>query len=171
MLGVLFEEGVGRHPSISTGAYFFLPMIFFPYLSTTMLINFSRSITTGFLRIRFLSSLSSYSCDDRDPLQWKLRGVGMFTSFHHYYSTLITTAVRRVLQLPSLPHVMGREGDKKFSVREDRCFGCGACIALCPVNVLTLEDRMIYVDEPKCTHCKLCIPSCPVFALELVSVD
>ena len=94
----------------------------------------------------------------------------MFTSFYHYYSTLITTAVRRVLQLPSLPHVMGREPNKEFIVREDRCFGCGACIALCPVNVLTLDQRMIYVDEPNCTHCQLCIPSCPVFALEIQPV-
>mgnify|MGYP003781183375 FL=1 len=65
---------------------------------------------------------------------------------------------------------MGREPDKEFIVREDRCFGCGAWIALCPVNVLTLEHRMIYVDEPNCTHCQLCIPSCPVLALELKPV-
>jgi NAD-dependent dihydropyrimidine dehydrogenase PreA subunit len=41
---------------------------------------------------------------------------------------------------------------------------------LCPVQVLTLEDRMIYVDEPNCTHCRLCIPSCPVFALDFQQV-
>ena len=83
----------------------------------------------------------------------------------------VTTGRRRVLESTPLPQVMGRETDKEFFVREDRCFGCGACIALCPVNVLTLNERMIYVDEPNCTHCKLCIPSCPVFALELVTVD
>ena len=58
---VILDEGVGRHPSVSTGAYFLQPMLFFLFFFTTMLINFSRSITTGFLRIRFLSSLSSYS--------------------------------------------------------------------------------------------------------------
>ncbi len=83
----------------------------------------------------------------------------------------VTTGRRRVLESTRLPQVMGRESGKEFFVREDRCFGCGACIALCPVNVLTLNERMIYVDEPNCTHCKLCIPSCPVFALELVTVD
>jgi NAD-dependent dihydropyrimidine dehydrogenase PreA subunit len=67
--------------------------------------------------------------------------------------------------------VMARLPDHRFHVLEDRCFGCGACIALCPVEVLTLQDRMVYVDEPKCTHCRLCIPSCPVFALTLVSSD
>jgi len=62
---------------------------------------------------------------------------------------------------------MGRLQNHQFTVLEDRCFGCGACIALCPVDVLTLTNRMVYVDEPNCTHCRLCIPSCPVFALEL----
>ena len=63
---------------------------------------------------------------------------------------------------------MGRVPDHVFEVNEDKCFGCGACIALCPVNVLDLVDRMIIVDEDNCTHCELCIPSCPVSALEIV---
>ena len=65
-------------------------------------------------------------------------------------------------------HVMGRVPDHVFEVDEDKCFGCGACIALCPVNVLVLVDRMIIVNEEKCTHCELCIPSCPVSALDIV---
>ena len=55
-----------------------------------------------------------------------------------------------------------------FEVDEDRCFGCAACIALCPIDALHLEGVMVYVDEPVCTHCKLCIPACPVFALNIV---
>ena len=65
-------------------------------------------------------------------------------------------------------HIMGRVPDHVFEVDEDKCFGCGACIALCPVNVLDLVDRMILVNEKKCTHCELCIPSCPVSALDIV---
>lgn len=65
-------------------------------------------------------------------------------------------------------HIMGRIPDHVFEVDEDKCFGCGACIALCPVNVLDLVDRMIIVDEDNCTHCELCIPSCPVSALDIV---
>ena len=63
---------------------------------------------------------------------------------------------------------MGRVPGYVFEVDEDKCVGCGACIALCPVNVLDLVDRMIVVNEEKCTHCELCIPSCPVFALDIV---
>ena len=69
---------------------------------------------------------------------------------------------------PLQHHVMGRVPEHVFEVDEDKCFGCGACIALCPVNVLDLVDRMIIVDEENCTHCELCIPSCPVSALDIV---
>ena len=64
---------------------------------------------------------------------------------------------------------MGRQLNHTFVVDDDRCFGCAACIALCPVNVLSLVDRLAVVDEAGCTHCELCIPSCPVFALEIKS--
>ncbi len=63
---------------------------------------------------------------------------------------------------------MGRVPNHIFQVDEDVCFGCAACIALCPVDALRLEGLMVYVDEPVCTHCKLCIPACPVFALDIV---
>lgn len=62
-------------------------------------------------------------------------------------------------------NIMGRRPNEIFVVNEDRCFGCGACIALCPLDVLTLDQRIAVVDEPNCSHCELCIPSCPVEAL------
>lgn len=62
---------------------------------------------------------------------------------------------------------MTRQLNHTFIVDDDRCFGCAACIALCPVNVLSLIDRLAVVDEEGCTHCELCIPSCPVFALDI----
>lgn len=61
-----------------------------------------------------------------------------------------------------------REEGRIFMVDDDRCFGCAACIALCPVDALSLKGLLAVVDEPSCTHCKLCIPSCPVFALDIV---
>ena len=60
-----------------------------------------------------------------------------------------------------------REGDL-FIVDDDRCYGCAACIALCPVDALNLEELLAIVDEPTCTHCELCIPACPVHALAIV---
>jgi len=63
---------------------------------------------------------------------------------------------------------MARKTGHVFEVDEDRCFGCAACIALCPVDALWLDGIMVYVNEPGCTHCELCIPACPVFALNIV---
>ena len=65
---------------------------------------------------------------------------------------------------------MARVPDHIFVVDEDKCFGCGACIALCPVNVLDLENRVAVVDESNCTHCEHCIPLCPVHALSIIEM-
>ena len=62
---------------------------------------------------------------------------------------------------------MPRRVGSVFVVDEDRCFGCAACVALCPVNALVLEGLLAIVDEPSCTHCEHCIPACPVHALSL----
>lgn len=62
---------------------------------------------------------------------------------------------------------MARIPNHLFVVDDDLCYGCGACIALCPVDALSLESLLAIVDEPKCTHCEHCIPACPVFALEI----
>ncbi len=62
---------------------------------------------------------------------------------------------------------MVRDEHQEFNVRTEVCYGCGACITLCPHDVLTLIDYVVVAEEIKCTHCTLCIPSCPVFALEL----
>ena len=62
---------------------------------------------------------------------------------------------------------MARLDGHIFFVDEDRCFGCAACIALCPVDALALEGLLAVVNEPKCTHCEHCIPACPVHALSI----
>ncbi len=67
-------------------------------------------------------------------------------------------------------HYVTRVPDTQFVVDETRCFGCAACIVLCPVDALVLDELLVIVDEPTCTHCELCIPSCPVFALSLEKV-
>ena len=54
-----------------------------------------------------------------------------------------------------------------FVVDEDLCYGCGACIALCPTNALELIDRLAIVEQESSTLCEHCIPSCPVFALSI----
>jgi electron transport complex protein RnfB len=63
---------------------------------------------------------------------------------------------------------MARREGQVFIVDDDRCYGCAACIALCPVDALHLEGLLVVVHEPTCTHCEHCLPACPVFALDIV---
>ena len=65
---------------------------------------------------------------------------------------------------------MARQLDSEFVIDNDRCFGCAACVSLCPVDALVLEDILAIVDEPSCTHCNHCIPFCPVHALSIVKI-
>ena len=66
---------------------------------------------------------------------------------------------------------MAEDANSIFVVDEDLCYGCGACIALCPTDALDLVSRLAIVEQKKCTLCKHCIPSCPVFALSIVEVN
>ena len=66
---------------------------------------------------------------------------------------------------------MARKENHIFVVDNDLCYGCAACISLCPVDALKLENLLAIVDEPKCTHCEHCIPSCPVFALDIILTE
>ena len=133
-----------------------------------MLMYFSRAYSTGFFQINFTHRFFQISTGELYVLQWKPGGRGTERENVVVNTEIVSSGRRRNLLHRSSPRSMGRISNHEFVVDEDRCFGCAACIALCPVQVLTLSDRMIYVDEPNCTHCRLCIPSCPVFALDIV---
>ena len=62
---------------------------------------------------------------------------------------------------------MAKREDHVMVVDDERCFGCAACIAVCPLDALELEGILAVVTEEKCTHCDHCIPVCPVNALEI----
>ncbi len=46
-----------------------------------------------------------------------------------------------------------------------KCAYCGACVGLCPVSALTLEENVIKIDKEKCISCGLCTNFCPNSAL------
>jgi 2-oxoglutarate ferredoxin oxidoreductase subunit delta len=59
---------------------------------------------------------------------------------------------------------------------EDRCKGCGLCIAFCPKHVLVVSDRFnkkgyhppdLVEEEPThvCVNCGFCERICPEFAI------
>lgn len=59
---------------------------------------------------------------------------------------------------------------KLIEVDSEKCFDCGACLSLCPVNAITMEeDFSVVFDEGKCigTTCGLCADACPARAIKL----
>lgn len=50
---------------------------------------------------------------------------------------------------------------------EEKCFQCGSCTGVCPVNALYVrqEDMQIVFDPEKCTGCGQCVTICPVQAM------
>jgi Na+-translocating ferredoxin:NAD+ oxidoreductase RNF subunit RnfB len=60
---------------------------------------------------------------------------------------------------------------KLIEVDCDKCFDCGACFALCPVDAISYgEDYSVVFDEKTCigSPCGLCVDTCPVRAITLV---
>ena len=49
-----------------------------------------------------------------------------------------------------------------------KCIGCGACLAVCPHEVFTLEsDKAKIRDLDACMECGACAKNCPVDALSV----
>ena len=67
----------------------------------------------------------------------------------------------------------GRKARGRVFVNEERCKGCGLCIALCPSHVLERSARFNTkgyhppeVTKPEnCTGCDICGHVCPDFAI------
>jgi len=60
---------------------------------------------------------------------------------------------------------------KLIEVDSDKCFDCGACYALCPVDAISYDENYSVVfDEKTCigSPCGLCVDACPARAITLV---
>jgi len=60
---------------------------------------------------------------------------------------------------------------KLIEVDKDRCFNCGSCVALCPVEAITpLTDGTIEFNKEKCvgSTCSICVDACPPRAIKSI---
>jgi NAD-dependent dihydropyrimidine dehydrogenase PreA subunit len=60
---------------------------------------------------------------------------------------------------------------KLIEVDSEKCFSCGACVALCPVEAITLaDDFSVNFNKEKCvgSTCSACVDACPARAIKSV---
>jgi MinD superfamily P-loop ATPase len=60
---------------------------------------------------------------------------------------------------------------KLIEIDKDKCFNCGACFTLCPVEAITIdEDASVVFDKEKCigSICSACVDACPSRAIKSV---
>ena len=53
---------------------------------------------------------------------------------------------------------------------EDRCYHCGFCVAACPTDAFTIDDRStmkVELYKERCIACGLCVKACPTKAVKL----
>ena len=60
---------------------------------------------------------------------------------------------------------------KLIEVDSDKCFSCGSCIGLCPVEAISLaKDSTVQFDKERCigSTCSVCVDVCPVRAIKSI---
>lgn len=67
-----------------------------------------------------------------------------------------------------IAHVADRAPASRLiaAVNSDRCTACGACIAACPTDAITVEEIAV-ISLERCTGCGECLAQCPQEALTL----
>ena len=60
---------------------------------------------------------------------------------------------------------------KLIEVDSEKCFSCGTCIALCPVEAICVDnDATVQFDKERCvgSTCSICVDACPARAIKSV---
>ena len=60
---------------------------------------------------------------------------------------------------------------KLIEVDSEKCFSCGSCIALCPVEAISLaKDSSVEFNKEKClgSTCSICVDACPTRAIKSI---
>jgi Fe-S-cluster-containing hydrogenase component 2 len=60
---------------------------------------------------------------------------------------------------------------KLVEIDSEKCMSCGACVTLCPVEAITMdEDATVVINKEKCigSTCGACVDACPARAIKSV---
>lgn len=48
-----------------------------------------------------------------------------------------------------------------YTVDNDICTGCGACVEICPAEAIQCEEGVAVIDDEQCIYCGVCERECP----------
>lgn len=46
-------------------------------------------------------------------------------------------------------------------VDAEKCSACGDCVEACPLDALSVPEKVAVVDESACGDCGACVDACP----------
>jgi ferredoxin len=52
-----------------------------------------------------------------------------------------------------------------YVINEEKCVGCGACVAVCPVEAISQNGDKYKIDANTCADCGACAGECPSEAI------
>jgi len=52
-----------------------------------------------------------------------------------------------------------------YTISEEKCVGCGACVAVCPVEAISQDGDKYKIDAETCVDCGACAGECPSEAI------
>jgi len=60
-------------------------------------------------------------------------------------------------------------GKTIVSINRDACIGCGACVQMCPKQILSLDtdNKCVVSDQAKCDRLAGCERVCPTDAIKI----
>ncbi len=62
----------------------------------------------------------------------------------------------------------GATSNYLVAVNKEECTGCGDCLDICPMDILSLQEDVVSRDAQLCIGCGLCVSLCPSEALKMV---
>lgn len=55
-----------------------------------------------------------------------------------------------------------------MKINTEKCTGCGACMAVCPVEAITIEENKAVINWSLCMECGACVNACPVKIIQQI---
>jgi heterodisulfide reductase subunit A-like polyferredoxin len=49
----------------------------------------------------------------------------------------------------------------------EKCSGCEECVQSCPLDAITVNEKVAVVDEGTCGDCGACVDACPNGAISV----